>query len=53
MDDTFCLTYGDGVSNVDINNLISFHKEKKSLATLTAIHPPERFWSVRTRRRIC
>lgn len=41
--DTFCLTYGDGVSNVNINNLISFHKEKKSLATLTAIHPPERF----------
>jgi len=40
---TFCLTYGDGVSNININNLISFHKEKKSLATLTAIHPPERF----------
>ena len=43
VDDTFCLTYGDGVSNIDVNNLISFHKEKKSLATLTAIHPPERF----------
>ena len=43
IDDTFCLTYGDGVSDVNINNLISFHKEKKSLATLTAIHPPERF----------
>ena len=43
IDDTFCLTYGDGLSNVDINSLISFHKEKKSLATLTAIHPPERF----------
>ena len=43
IDDTFCLTYGDGLSDVDINNLISFHKEKKSLATLTAIHPPERF----------
>ena len=41
--DRFCLTYGDGVSNVDITSLISFHKEKKSLATLTAIHPPERF----------
>ena len=40
---TFCLTYGDGVSNVNINNLISFHREKKTLATLTAIHPPERF----------
>ena len=43
IDDTFCVTYGDGLSNVNINNLISFHKEKKSLATLTAIHPPERF----------
>ena len=43
IDDTFCVTYGDGVSNIDINNLISFHKEKKSVATLTAIHPPERF----------
>ena len=43
VDDTFCLTYGDGLSNVDINGLISFHKEKKSTVTLTAIHPPERF----------
>jgi len=43
VDDTFCVTYGDGLSNIDINNLISFHREKKSLATLTAIHPPERF----------
>ena len=43
IDDTFCVTYGDGVSDIDVNNLISFHKEKKSLATLTAIHPPERF----------
>ena len=43
IDDTFCVTYGDGLSDVDINRLISFHKEKKTLATLTAIHPPERF----------
>ena len=43
IDDTFCVTYGDGVSDVNLNTLISFHKEKKSLATLTAIHPPERF----------
>jgi glucose-1-phosphate cytidylyltransferase len=43
IDDTFCVTYGDGLSDVNLNNLISFHKEKKSLATLTAIHPPERF----------
>ena len=43
IDDTFCVTYGDGLSDIDINRLISFHQEKKSLATLTAIHPPERF----------
>ena len=43
VDDTFCVTYGDGLSDLDINGLLSFHKEKKSLATLTAIHPPERF----------
>ncbi len=43
IDDTFCVTYGDGLSDVNLNNLVTFHKEKKSLATLTAIHPPERF----------
>jgi len=43
IDETFCLTYGDGVSDVNIRDLISFHNSKKSLATLTAIHPPERF----------
>ena len=41
--DTFCLTYGDGVSDVDISKLIAFHKSKNTIATLTAIHPPERF----------
>ena len=43
LDDTFCLTYGDGVSDVDISKLIAFHKSKNTVATLTAIHPPERF----------
>ena len=43
VDGTFCLTYGDGLSNVNINNLITFHREKKSVATLTAVHPPERY----------
>ena len=43
IDSTFCVTYGDGLSDINLNDLISFHKEKKSLATLTAIHPPERF----------
>ena len=43
INDTFCVTYGDGLSDINLGDLISFHKEKKSLATLTAIHPPERF----------
>ena len=43
IDDTFCATYGDGLGNIDINNLVSFHREKKSVATLTATHPPERY----------
>ena len=41
--DEFCFTYGDGVGNVDITRLISFHKERGTLATLTAVQPPGRF----------
>lgn len=39
----FLLTYGDGVSDVDVSNLIEFHKKSGKLATLTAIHPVGRF----------
>ena len=42
-DETFCLTYGDGVSNVDLGALIDFHRQQDTLATLTAIQPPGRF----------
>ena len=42
-DETFCLTYGDGVSNVNIRDLITFHKAQGVLATLTAAQPPGRF----------
>lgn len=42
-DRTFCLTYGDGVSNVDIQKLIAFHDSHQLKATLTAVHPPVRF----------
>ena len=38
-DGTFMMTYGDGVSNIDINKLVSFHKSKKTKATLTAVKP--------------
>lgn len=39
----FCFTYGDGVGNIDIKKLISFHKKQGTLATLTAVQPPGRF----------
>ena len=39
-DETFCLTYGDGVSDVDISALIAHHKSSGKLATVTAIQPP-------------
>ena len=42
-DDTFMLTWGDGVSNVDLDELISFHKSHGKLATVTAVRPPARF----------
>jgi len=42
-DDTFCFTYGDGVTNLDIGALLKFHKEHGKLATVTAIQPPGRY----------
>ena len=42
-DEPFCLTYGDGLSNVDIKASIKFHNKHKKLATLTAVHAPGRF----------
>ena len=45
-DEAFCLTYGDGLSDVNISALISFHKAQKVKATLTATTPPGRFGSL-------
>ena len=45
-DETFCLTYGDGVTDLNIEDLISFHREQKTLATLTATRSPGRFGAV-------
>jgi len=42
-DETFCLTYGDGVSDINITELIDFHMAKKALVTLTAVQAPGRF----------
>lgn len=41
--DDFCFTYGDGVSDINISRLISFHKNHGKLATVTAVQPPGRF----------
>jgi len=42
-DEAFCFTYGDGVGNIDITELIAFHKTQNVIATLTAAAPPGRF----------
>lgn len=42
-DKTFCFTYGDGVSNVNITELIAYHRHQNKLATLTAVQPPGRY----------
>ena len=42
-DDDFCFTYGDGVSSVNIRQLVTFHEQNKTLATVTATQPPGRF----------
>ena len=41
--DTFMLTYGDGLSDVNLNRLLKFHKKNKKKITVTAVHPPARF----------
>lgn len=45
--ETFMLTYGDGVSNVDIAALLAFHRSHGRLATVTAVRPPARFGDLR------
>ena len=46
LDDTFCLTYGDGLSDVNILETISHHKKNKTIGTLTAVQPPGKFGSI-------
>jgi glucose-1-phosphate cytidylyltransferase len=41
--ETFFMTYGDGVSNVDITTLLAYHQRQGTMATLTAVQPPGRF----------
>lgn len=42
-EDTFCLTYGDGVADIDVSRVVEFHKSHGKLATVTGVHPPGRF----------
>ena len=44
--ETFLLTYGDGLSSIDINELIKFHQEHKKIITISAVRPPARFGSL-------
>ena len=45
--DTFLLTYGDGVSNVNLKKLIKFHQLNNKILTLTAVRPPARFGAIK------
>ncbi len=44
--ETIMATYGDGLADIDINNLLQFHKSHGKLATITVVHPPSRFGEV-------
>ena len=44
------MTYGDGLSNVNIKNLVKFHKKNKKIVTLTAVRPPARFGAIKIKR---
>jgi len=45
-DEAFCFTYGDGVADVDIKELVNFHRSHGKLATLTAVQPPGRYGAI-------
>jgi len=49
-DETFCLTYGDGVTNVNVSDLIDFHRNQQTMATLTAVQQPGRFGAFKLER---
>lgn len=49
---TFLMTYGDGLSNVDIIKLLKFHKKNKNFATMTVVNPPSRFGSVQLKKNL-
>ena len=50
INEDFFLTYGDGLSNVNLKKLLNFHIKSKKIATLTAVHPPVRFGELKIRK---
>lgn len=46
LDEEFMLTYGDGLSNIDLDNLLEHHKKFNKIATVTAVRPPPRFGTI-------
>ncbi len=52
MDENFMVTYGDGLSNVNLNSLIKFHKNNLSIATLTAVPVPSRFGNLKIKKNL-
>ena len=46
-DETFMMTYGDGISDINLNRLLKFHKQNKKLVTLSAVRPPARFGAIK------
>ena len=49
-DNMFCLTYGDGVANINLKKLINLHYKKKKLITVTAVNPPARFGELKIKK---
>jgi glucose-1-phosphate cytidylyltransferase len=49
-DETFCMTYGDGVGNVNVKEGIRFHRKQGTLATVTAVQPPGRFGALEVKK---
>ncbi len=50
LNNTFCFTYGDGLSDIDIKKSIKFHKAHKGMATMTTVQPAGRFGSVKVKK---
>ena len=50
--ETFMMTYGDGLSNINLKKLLNFHKTNKKLVTLTAVRPPARFGAIKLKKNL-